>query len=140
MADIVLLRKLIVKINISSNFGSVPDSINNHMKYFNQSTQNDNFFFLHENILWRENFLQNLLEVLHINDHIEIVPKSYFAQLINTTIGFSYRLCKAEKEIAPILNSMDVKGKLIPIENQLYIGSRNYAMGINITDLDVIWT
>lgn len=36
--------------------------------------------------------------------------------------------------------NFEIKGRMIPRENDIYIGSRNYAMGIEITDLDVIWT
>lgn len=90
--------------------------------------------------MWRENFLQNILEVIYSNDHIDVIPKQYFAQLINSAISLSYKLCRAPKEIEPILGSMEVRGRLIPTENALYIGSRNYAIGVDITDLDVIWT
>lgn len=41
----------------------------------------------------------------------------------------------------PILNkSLEIKGRMIPSESPVYIGSRNYTIGVEITDLDVIWT
>lgn len=70
LADIVLLRRLIVKMAISSNFQNVPETISNHLKFFYQTQQADHFFYAYENMMWRENFLQNLLEVIHTNDHI----------------------------------------------------------------------
>lgn len=39
LADIVLLRRMIVKMMISSNFQNVPDTISYHLKYFYQVPQ-----------------------------------------------------------------------------------------------------
>lgn len=29
---------------------------------------------------------------------------------------------------------------MVPIEEPVYVGSHNYALGLEITDLDIVWT
>lgn len=53
LGDIVLLRKLMVKISIGNDFSLVADSISCHMKYFFQGVQNHHIFFKNENMIWR---------------------------------------------------------------------------------------
>jgi hypothetical protein len=53
LADIVLLRRLIVKMAISKNFQNASETISNHLKYFYQAPHKDHIFYLYENILWR---------------------------------------------------------------------------------------
>ena len=139
LADIVFLRMLIVKINLSSTYTSIPESISRHLKFFSQKSIT-HYFFEYENILWKENFLQNLLEVAHINDHIEFIPKNYFCQLVNGAIDFAYRLSTTHRTLQTLLNREEIKGRLIPTQEEVYVGSRNYTPGLEVTDVDIVWT
>lgn len=79
-----------------------------------------------------------MLEVLHINDHKEIIPRSYFAELINTSINLSYNLAKSTDKVSDYLSTLPASTQKLTLCPQVYIGSKNYPINTEITDLDIL--
>lgn len=129
-----------VKINTTMNYSMLHTVITEHLSFFSNKQSSKHFFFFYEDLLWKENFIHNLLEVLHTNDYLEVIDHSHFTELVNGVIGYSYQLSQAAPRIKQLLSQQEVKGRLIPIQEEFYIGSRNYSMGLEITDVDVIFT
>ena len=62
------------------------------------------------------------------------------AEIINSSISLCYQLSQSSKEISNYIANQEIKGRIIPKEENMYIGSYNYSMGIEITDADIVST
>lgn len=91
LADILLLRMLVIKVSMSTVYTVIGEMITEHLSFFSIKDKS-NTFFKYKDILWKENFIHNLLEVLYINDIVDSIPHAQFAQLINAVVNYSYQL------------------------------------------------
>lgn len=91
-----------------------------HLDYFKMRSidpRTTHTFFYYEELQWRANFLDNLLEVLYSSDMIEAISRAALSELVAGLLTYLHKLAKVNPSIMSTL-----PGKVILEKDSPYFG------------------